>query len=334
MVRHVLVPLDGSALAEAALPAAAATAKAFDARVTLFHVLEEWAPDTVHGHPHLTGEAEARAYLDAVAQRPAFRDRATEIHVHGIRTENVADSIMAHADELGADLVVLSTHGQGGLKGFLFGSIALRALGRGRTPILLVNPTPAGDAPPFACRKILVPLDGSETHEPALPVASRLARGWGAALHLVVVVPTAGTLSGHRAATGILMPLATRAMLEIAEQEAAAYVKRLESALVLRGSGGNLFGQPGGAGGRDPGGGEGHRGGSGGHGDTCPGGAGGLLVRQPDAQADAAAGSADSSGAGGRARRGAVTADLAGARLGRCILGRNDACDGDNSSVR
>ena len=235
MVRHVLVPLDGSALAEAALPAAAATARAFDARVTLFHVLEEWAPDTVHGHPHLTGEAEARAYLDAVAQRPAFRDRVTEIHVHGIRTENVADSIMAHADELGADLVVLSAHGQGGLKGLLVGSIALRALGRGRTPILLVNPTPAGDAPPFACRKILVPLDGSEAHEPALPVASRLARGWGAALHLVVVVPTAGTLSGHRAATGILLPLATRAMLEIAEQEAAAYVKRVESALSSEG---------------------------------------------------------------------------------------------------
>jgi nucleotide-binding universal stress UspA family protein len=227
--------LDGSALAEAALPAAAATARAFDARVTLLHVLEEWAPATVHGHPHLTNEAEARVYLDAVAQRPAFRDRATEVHVHGIRTENVADSIMAHADELGADLVVLSTHGQGGLKGFLVGSIALRALGRGRTPILLVNPTPAGDAPPFACRKILVPLDGSETHEPALPVASRLARGWRAALHLVVVVPTAGTLSGHRAATGILMPLATRAMLEIAEQEGAAYVKGLESALSSEG---------------------------------------------------------------------------------------------------
>jgi len=82
---------------------------------------------------------------------------------------------MAHADELGADLVVLSTHGQGGLKGFFLGSIALRALGRGRTPILMVNPTTAGDVPPFICRRILVPLDGSATHETALPVAERLA---------------------------------------------------------------------------------------------------------------------------------------------------------------
>ena len=235
MVRHVLVPLDGSGLAEAALPAAAATAAAFGARVTLFHVLEEWAPQTVHGQRHLTDAAQAEAYLASVAQQSVFRDHPVEMHVHRGRTENVADSIMAHADELGADLVVLSTHGQGGLKGFFLGSIALRALGRGRTPILMVNAAQAGDAPPFVCRRILVPLDGSAAHETALPVAERLARGWTAALHLVMVVPTAGTLSGHKGAAGLLMPLATRAMLEIAEQDAAAYVGGLGNTLTAGG---------------------------------------------------------------------------------------------------
>jgi nucleotide-binding universal stress UspA family protein len=231
----VLVPLDGSGLAEAALPAAVATATAFGARLTLFHVLEEWAPQTVHGQRHLTDAAQAQAYLASVAQRPEFRDQPVEVHVHCGRTENVADSIMAHADELAADLVVLSTHGHGGFKGFFLGSIALRALGRGRTPILMVNPTTAGDAPPFVCRRILVPLDGSATHETALPMAERLARGWKAALHLVMVVPTAGTLSGHMGAAGILMPLATRAMLEIAEQDAATYVGGLGSTLTAGG---------------------------------------------------------------------------------------------------
>jgi nucleotide-binding universal stress UspA family protein len=234
-MRHVLVPLDGSSLAEAALPAAAATATVFDARVTLFHVMEEWAPQTVHGQRHLTDAAQAKAYLDSVAGRPIFSNRPVGVHVHTARTENVADSIMAHADELAADLVVLSTHGQGGLKGFFFGSIALRALGCGRTPLLMVNPTTAGEVPPFVCRRILVPLDGSATHETALPVAERLARGWKAALHLVMVVPTVGTLSGHKAAAGILMPLATRAMLEIAEQDAAGYVTGLGSALQTEG---------------------------------------------------------------------------------------------------
>jgi len=235
VLRHVLVPLDGSVLAEAALPAAAATATAFDARVTLFHVLEEWAPETVHGQRHLTDPAQARAYLESVAQRPVFGDQVVDIHVHEARTGNVADSIMAHADELGADLVVLCTHGQGGLKGFIFGSIALRALGRGRTPILLVNPPAAGEPPPFVCRSILVPLDGTAGHEPALPTASVLARAWAATVHLVMVVPTAGTLSGPEAATGILMPSATRVVLDLAQRGAEEYVERLTQTLRAEG---------------------------------------------------------------------------------------------------
>jgi nucleotide-binding universal stress UspA family protein len=235
VLRHVLVPLDGSVLAEAAIPAAEATAKAFDARVTLFHVLEEWAPERVHGQRHLTDAAQARAYLESVAQRPVFGDREVEIHVHEARTGNVADSIMAHADELGADLVVLCTHGEGGLKGFFFGRIALRALGRGRTPILLVTPPATGEPPPFVCRTILVPLDGTAGHEPALPTASLLARAWAATVHLVIVVPTAGTLSGPEAATGVLMPSATRVALDLAQGGAEEYVERLAQALRAEG---------------------------------------------------------------------------------------------------
>lgn len=235
MVRHVLVPLDGSVLAESVLPAAAATAAAFDARITLFHVLEEWAPETVHGHRHLTDGNQAQAYLAEVATRPVLRNLTVELHVHHARTEDVADSIMAHADELGADLVVLATHGQGGVKDLLFGSIALRALKRGRTPILLVNPTEAREAPPFVCRKILIPLDGTEVHEPSLPIALELARGWGASVHLAVVVPTVATLSGHKAATGLLMPSATRAVLDLAEEQAESYVKGIATRLVAQG---------------------------------------------------------------------------------------------------
>jgi nucleotide-binding universal stress UspA family protein len=235
VVRHILVPLDGSALAESALPAAAAMAQAFGARVTLFHVLEEWAPARVHGQPHLTDADRAEAYLGAVAGRPPLAGREVEIHVHRPRTDNVAESLMAHADELQADLVVLSTHGRGGMRDLFFGNIALQALTRGRTPILLVKPTPAGAAGPFACRTILVPLDGTQEHEPSLSVAARVAGTVGAALHLVNVVPTAGTLSGHQAAAGTLMPLATRAMLALAEEEAASYVQQCKARLVDQG---------------------------------------------------------------------------------------------------
>lgn len=235
MVRHILVPLDGSRLAESALPAAAAMAVGFGARVTLLHIIEERAPDRIHGQPHLTEGDQAQAYLEGVARRPVLSDQVVEIHVHRSKEGDVADSLMAHARELGADLVVLSTHGRSGLRGFLFGRIALRALQRGTTPVLMVNPTPTGEAPPFACRTILVPLDGTPAHEPAVGVASTLSRAWNAALHLAIVVPTVRTLSGHEAATGVFMPLTKRAILDLAESGAEDYVRRLATSLTEEG---------------------------------------------------------------------------------------------------
>ena len=227
VIREILVPLDGSALAESVLLAASALAKAFGARVKLLHIIEERPPDMIHGEPHLTDGDQAQAYLDEVARRPVFQGQAVEVYVHPTKQGDVAESIVDHAQEFGADLVVLSTHGKGGLRGFLFGRIALRALQRGTTPVLLMNPTSSGVVPPFVCRTILVPLDGTPAHEPALPVASTLARAWKASLHLEIVVPTRGTLSGHEAATGVLMPSATRAVLDLAEREAEEYVERL-----------------------------------------------------------------------------------------------------------
>lgn len=237
MIRQILVPLDGSALAESVLPAAAALAEGFGARVTLLHIVEERPPDTIHGQPHLTDADQAQAYLEEVARRPVFRGREmeVEVHVHRPKEGDVAESVVDHAQELGADLVVLSTHGRSGLRGFLFGSIAIRALQRGSSPVLLVNPTAAGEAPPFVCHRILVPLDGTAAHEPALPIASTLGRAWHAALHLEIVVPTVGTLSGPELTTGVLMPLAKRAMLDLAERGAEEYVQRLTETLAAEG---------------------------------------------------------------------------------------------------
>ncbi len=231
MIRHILVPLDGSPLAESVLPAAAALAKAFGAGIRLLHIVEAAPPDTIHGQPHLAEGDQAQRYLDEVAHRTLFQDLDVEVHVHRPKEGDIAESVVDHAQEFGADLVVLSTHGKSGLRGFLFGRIALRALQRGTTPVLLMNPTTSAPAQPFACRIILVPLDGTPAHEPALPVASTLARAWKASLHLEIVVPTAKTLSGHEAATGVLMPSATRAILDLAERGAEEYVERLAQRL-------------------------------------------------------------------------------------------------------
>jgi nucleotide-binding universal stress UspA family protein len=231
VVQHILVPLDGSTLSESVLPAAAALAEAFAADVTLFHVMEERPPETVHGQQHLTEPRQAEAYLERVAGSPIFRNRRVEVHVHRPSTGDVADSLMAHARELSADLVVLATHGRGGLRDLMFGSIAQQALQRGTTPVLLVNPTLERKAPSFDPHTILVPLDGTPAHEAALPVASRLARAWGATLVLVHAVPTPQTLSGHQGAAGTLLPMAARAMLDLSEKGAGEYMQKVAEGL-------------------------------------------------------------------------------------------------------
>ncbi len=225
MIRHLLLPLDGSSLAEAVLPAAAALAERLGAQVTLLHVMERGAPATIHGERHLTEVGDAERYLVEVERRLALRDRAVGRHVHQPKEGDVARAIVQHAEELRVDLIVLSTHGRGGLRELVVGSIAQRVLQPGAAPILLIHPT--GSAPlPFACRTILVPLDGTAAHEPALDAAVELARPFRARLQLVIVVPTPATLTGGTAAAGVMLPLATNALLDLATEGATEYVRR------------------------------------------------------------------------------------------------------------
>jgi nucleotide-binding universal stress UspA family protein len=234
MLRRILVPLDGSPLAEAVLPAVGTLASRFNARVTLFHVLETAAPDTVHGQPHLTDPARAQAYLERLARHPLLAGCAVDVHVHETKATDVAASVVTHAEELGAELIALATHGERTLRSFLFGRVALRALQRGTTPILLVRPASAA-ATAFRCRTILVPLDGTSCHEPSLPMAAALATAFDATVALMTVVPTVTTLPGPQAATAALLPSATREVLNLAEQQTATYLQEREAALRTQG---------------------------------------------------------------------------------------------------
>jgi len=235
MFKHLLVPLDGSHLAEMALPAAAYLAQTLGASVTLVHIIERHAPEEIHGERHLTNPDEAGVYLSEVAHRAFPAGLAVDWHVHTAEVGNVARSITEHVGEFTPDLIVMCTHGRGGLRDWLFGSIAQQVIALGTTPVLLIHPTEGEPGSPFGSRLILVPLDGSPEHEQGLPVAAGLARACLAALHLIGVVPTMSTLSGDQAATGRLLPGAMAALLDLAEQGAAEHVRRHVAALQAAG---------------------------------------------------------------------------------------------------
>jgi nucleotide-binding universal stress UspA family protein len=235
MFKHLLVPLDGSRLAEAALPAAAFLSKTLDAWVTLVHVIERGAPQAIHGEQHLSDPAEASAYLDEVAARAFPAGTRVEQHVHTNEVEDVARSIVEHANELGPDLIVMCTHGQGGLRTWLLGSMAQQVIALGATPVLLIQPDGAGATPAFACRRLLAPLDGNTEHEQGLVVATALARACAADINLLMVVPTLGTLPGEPGTAARLLPRATSAWLDMSEENAGAHLH--QDAIDLQASG-------------------------------------------------------------------------------------------------
>src|SRR4051794_156787 len=92
-LNSILVPLDGSKLAEAATSPALALAQGSSAKVTLLHVLEHEAPEKIHGEPHLSNQADARAYLAQIAQRFAAAGVPVETHVHENPERDVSGSI-------------------------------------------------------------------------------------------------------------------------------------------------------------------------------------------------------------------------------------------------
>jgi nucleotide-binding universal stress UspA family protein len=234
MFGHFLIPLDGSRLAEAALPAAASLAQKLAARVTLMHVIERNAPREVHGQSHLKDAGQARSYLEQVARcfPPSIQ---VDLHVHEAEVDNVARSIVEHVDELQHDLVIMCSHGRGRALHLFLGSIAQKVIGMGTRPVLITHPDEKGEPPPFDCRHILVPLDSDPGHAQALPVSRELAQVCHASLHLAMVVPHFTSLAGEMATTSRMLPGTTARMLEMATQEAEEYLHTLLNELQDRG---------------------------------------------------------------------------------------------------
>jgi nucleotide-binding universal stress UspA family protein len=224
MFKSILVPLDGSQLAEAALPAAASLAEKLGSPVTLLHVVEKNAPASVHSERHLTREDEAESYLAEVAAREFEASVRVTTHVHDREVTDVPGSIAEHASELNPDLIVMCAHGSGGIRNLLFGGIAQQVLAQGDTPLLLVQAT-TSEKKPFNPQRILVPIDAESLHDDSLPYAQGLAQAYGAEIHLVCVIPTIATLHGRDVATVTVLPATMQALLDAKEEAAKTHLQ-------------------------------------------------------------------------------------------------------------
>jgi nucleotide-binding universal stress UspA family protein len=190
MIRTVLVPLDRSPFAEQALPAAIAIARRAKAELHLLHV-RTLTPPLAFQHVDWWSDAllqEEKDYLDKIAQR--IRDEAGVEPVVESREGNVPDIIRRHALNVGADLIVMTTHGHTGLSRTWLGSVADAVVRQDSTPVLMLRP----DEHPVALDEhplfshVLIPLDGSAASETVLEEAARLGSLAHARYTLVRVV--------------------------------------------------------------------------------------------------------------------------------------------------
>ena len=171
--RNILVPLDGSTLAERALLPAVHIAKAMSAPLLLLRVI---SPPPINDALELNvllmkeREAEAIAYLGDVKAKvtPLISEVKTAV-IHGAP----AKSIIHYAQDNNIDLIVLSSHGHSGLKRWVFGSVATRLLRKAPCSTLVIRAKVTIE--PFSQNHFLIPLDGSELAEHALKPAMSFA---------------------------------------------------------------------------------------------------------------------------------------------------------------
>ncbi len=192
MLNHILVPLDGSTLAECVLPHVTAVAPVTHARVTLLHVLQKTqdgggspAVDPVEWHLQ---KQNAEKYLEGIANRLS---EAGILGVESVILEgNPAGSVIDFARHNNVDLIALSTHGHSGLSGWNVSGVVQKILLRSYKSTLLVRaymPSSAGTTK-IRYKRLFVGMDGSARSEFVLPFAINLAQFYKSQLILETVI--------------------------------------------------------------------------------------------------------------------------------------------------
>ncbi|MBN1657904.1 MAG: universal stress protein [Anaerolineae bacterium] len=235
MSGRILVPLDGSPLAEQALSCATMLARGLPAELLLLRAV--WVPPDVVEVLHASVvkldaiteqlEAEADAYLMPLVEQ--LRDGGLQAR-STVEVAPPAEAIVDSAARENVDQVVMATHGYSGIKRWTHGSVAERVLQSVGVPVLLVRATEQGASAesrhPMVCKRILVPLDGSPVAEQILPTVTVLARAFGSSLTLfqVPIAHVSGWMTGE-------WYFPVQGVLDTAEADVQAYLDLVASGL-------------------------------------------------------------------------------------------------------
>jgi nucleotide-binding universal stress UspA family protein len=182
----ILVPLDGSELAEGALSYASALAAAWNTKLILLTVWEGVGADMTTSFPDMAVEVESTAqghFGDYLASCKTKVGGAAETM---LRAGDASEEILKAADEVGARAITIATHGRSGISRWMAGSTATDIIHHATVPVLTVGPNALQKPPQKAeFKHVMVPLDGSALAEQALQPGAALAKATAGRLSLV-----------------------------------------------------------------------------------------------------------------------------------------------------
>ena len=189
-LQEILVPMDGSTEAESVIPYLRDLAPKFGSRVHILGV----------------GIGRKTRRVNRLIEDYITRT-ANKLHSDNIKAEPVirygvaADNILDYTAEKEIDLIIMATHGRGGITRWWMGSVAEKVISEATAPVLLVRSQRSGRSGTTQKlnfpRKILAPLDGSDIGESAVPYAEAIAAKSGASICLLQVISLPGTVEAN-----------------------------------------------------------------------------------------------------------------------------------------
>jgi nucleotide-binding universal stress UspA family protein len=239
MFDPILVPLDGSQLAECVIPHAAAIARSFNAKICLLRMLEK----------QQTGAA-AQLFdllnwqINKTTATLRLEKTKNQFQESGLRAQScvleglVAEAITEYALNEGMKLIILSSHGRNGLTQWGISSVTQKIILSAPTSLLIIRAgqymdSQAESPETLHYKRILVPLDGSQRAENVIPIVTQLAQTYQSEIHLVQVVQTpemARQMPAEREDIELCDQFVARN-----QQEAGRYLEQVKSRSVLEG---------------------------------------------------------------------------------------------------
>lgn len=228
-MKKILVPLDGSDLAESVLPYVAELARCTGAEAQILIVVSDVALWDANATVIAWEREEELALGYIESQREALESNGVKTTSRVVRGDP-AKAIVGAAAEEDADLIALSTHGRSGISRWLFGSVAGRVLETTETPLLIVRPNEE-EPPGGAINKMLVPLDGSPIAESVFPLVEELAKDCKAKVVAMQAVPPLTAYPGFEG----FAPTAMGEVLEDMQARSHKYLADIVARLKDRG---------------------------------------------------------------------------------------------------